>query len=331
MELHAQVISYEEYHPFGTTAYQAKNSDIKSAAKRYRYTGMERDEETGLEYHSARYYLPWLGRWMSADPIPLEDGINVYSYSRLNPIKLIDQNGKQSTVTVSDPQFNLQLPWRFRASVTEDRTRLDFFGRAEILRNEHILADRLPRISSNTGSLFLNSASISLSHHNYSLRLEASFSMTESFLEPKSWPTDLNTAISINPVFAQREGQYRFFDVNARASTTFLSVNVNARVQARTAPTVGNLLGAGVNLVTNLSQWSESLKNFATGTLGANISFNASLRFLGVPIAYALGNTNIFNRTNIHAFGLTLAPAGTLFFLSFRTAYWSDDLQRLGK
>ena len=65
----AQVISYEEYHPYGTTAYQAKNSAIKSAAKRYRYTGMERDEESGLEYHSARYYLPWLGRWLSCDPL----------------------------------------------------------------------------------------------------------------------------------------------------------------------------------------------------------------------------------------------------------------------
>ena len=65
----ARIISYEEYHPYGTTAYQAKNRAIKSAAKRYRYTGMERDEETGLEYHSARYYLPWLGRWLSCDPL----------------------------------------------------------------------------------------------------------------------------------------------------------------------------------------------------------------------------------------------------------------------
>ena len=65
----AQVISYEEFHPYGTTAYQAKNSKIKSAAKRYRYTGMERDEESGLEYHSARYYVPWLGRWLSCDPL----------------------------------------------------------------------------------------------------------------------------------------------------------------------------------------------------------------------------------------------------------------------
>ena len=93
----AQVISYEEYHPFGTTAYQAKNAAIKAAAKRYRYTGMERDEETGLEYHSARYYLPWLGRWCSADPIGIGDGVNVYSYGKNNPVGLTDGSGTQAT------------------------------------------------------------------------------------------------------------------------------------------------------------------------------------------------------------------------------------------
>jgi len=88
------IISYEEYHPFGTTAYQAINASIKAAAKRYRYTGMERDEETGLEYHSARYYLPWLGRWISSDPIGIGDGVNGYIYVKNNPISNADTNGK---------------------------------------------------------------------------------------------------------------------------------------------------------------------------------------------------------------------------------------------
>lgn len=84
----ADVISYEEYHPYGTTAYQAKNAAIKAVAKRYRYTGMERDEETGLEYHSARYYLPWLGRWLSADPIGI-GGINFYQYAKDTPVNFL--------------------------------------------------------------------------------------------------------------------------------------------------------------------------------------------------------------------------------------------------
>ncbi len=89
----AEVISYEEYHPYGTTAYQAKNTAIKAAAKRYRYTGMERDEETGLAYHSARYYLPWLGRWLSSDPLELIDGPNLYRYSKNNPVMYNDPAG----------------------------------------------------------------------------------------------------------------------------------------------------------------------------------------------------------------------------------------------
>ncbi len=89
----AALISYEEYHPYGTTAYQARNAGIKAAAKRYRYTGMERDEETGLEYHGARYYLPWLGRWGSADPIGIGDGGNVYSYVNNRFLSFKDMNG----------------------------------------------------------------------------------------------------------------------------------------------------------------------------------------------------------------------------------------------
>ena len=38
-------------HPYGTTSYQAVRSAAEVSLKRYRYTGKERDEETGLYYH----------------------------------------------------------------------------------------------------------------------------------------------------------------------------------------------------------------------------------------------------------------------------------------
>jgi RHS repeat-associated protein len=75
----AQVISYEEYYPYGSTAYQAVRSQTEMP-KRYRYTGKERDEESGLYYHGARYYAPWLGRWVSYDPLGIKAGFNFYSY-----------------------------------------------------------------------------------------------------------------------------------------------------------------------------------------------------------------------------------------------------------
>ncbi len=89
----AEIISYEEYHPYGTTAYQANYKEIKTSAKRYRYTGMERDEETGLSYHSARYYIAWLGRWLSCDPIGIDGGINLYCYCNCAPNMYSDTSG----------------------------------------------------------------------------------------------------------------------------------------------------------------------------------------------------------------------------------------------
>lgn len=96
------VITYEEYHPFGTTAYQLKNPSINALAKRYRYTGMERDDETGLNYHNARYYIPWLCRWLNPDPIGIGDGVNVFAYCRNNSMTYRDTQGTQITVEAAN-------------------------------------------------------------------------------------------------------------------------------------------------------------------------------------------------------------------------------------
>jgi RHS repeat-associated protein len=106
----AQVVSYEEYHPYGTTAFQAKNAGIKAAAKRYRYTGMERDEESGLEYHLARYYLPWLGRWITIDQGGFVDGTNLYQYVRNNPMHFIDLDGHETKQQQWEKEFRRDYP-----------------------------------------------------------------------------------------------------------------------------------------------------------------------------------------------------------------------------
>ena len=88
----AQIISYEEYAPYGSSTYQAVRSQTETP-KRYRYTGKERDEESGLYYHGARYYAPWLGRWTSADPKSPQIEVNAYDYCRDRPNMTSDGGG----------------------------------------------------------------------------------------------------------------------------------------------------------------------------------------------------------------------------------------------
>ena len=93
LDQRAQVISYEEYYPYGSTSYQAVRSRTETP-KRYRFTGKERDTETGLHYHGARYYAPWLARWTSCDQATvLTDGTNLYVYVRDNPVLYTDPRG----------------------------------------------------------------------------------------------------------------------------------------------------------------------------------------------------------------------------------------------
>ncbi|HEN3606840.1 TPA: hypothetical protein U5E23_004190, partial [Yersinia enterocolitica] len=82
----------EEYYPFGGTALFASRNTLEAKYKTVRYSGKERDA-SGLYYYGFRYYLPWLGRWLSADPAGTIDGLNLYRMVRNNPISLMDEDG----------------------------------------------------------------------------------------------------------------------------------------------------------------------------------------------------------------------------------------------
>jgi RHS repeat-associated protein len=90
----AAVIGYEEYFPFGGTAVQTASAAVRAAAKRYRYSARERDEdETGLYAYAERYYAPWLGRWVSSDTVFKPIRANGYAFVRNNPVTFFDGDG----------------------------------------------------------------------------------------------------------------------------------------------------------------------------------------------------------------------------------------------
>ncbi len=74
----AQTLSYEYYYPYGGTAIIAGKDKTQVQQKRYRYTGKERDDSSGLYYYGARYLAPWLTRWVSPDAAEAIDGLNLY-------------------------------------------------------------------------------------------------------------------------------------------------------------------------------------------------------------------------------------------------------------
>ncbi|KAK1749854.1 virulence plasmid 65kDa B protein-domain-containing protein [Echria macrotheca] len=93
-DANGRILSYEEYAPYGSTTYAAADAALRGVPKRYRFTGQERDEESGLEYHGMRFYAPWLARWTGPDPGGAgADTLNVYEYCRSNPVVLLDPGG----------------------------------------------------------------------------------------------------------------------------------------------------------------------------------------------------------------------------------------------
>jgi RHS repeat-associated protein len=88
-----------DYYPWGGEL-QFTNNDTDH----YKFTGKERDTETGLDYFGARYYSNGLGRWVSADwsatpvPVPYADfddpqSLNLYGYVRGVPTLKADLDG----------------------------------------------------------------------------------------------------------------------------------------------------------------------------------------------------------------------------------------------
>jgi RHS repeat-associated protein len=111
------VVTYEEYHPYGTTSYSAARSVAEGSLKRYRYSGKERDEETGLYYYGARYYAPWLGRWTAPDPAETAEGPNPFVYVANNPVIFIDPSGGQKRQLTEDQLRRLREQDRRVASM----------------------------------------------------------------------------------------------------------------------------------------------------------------------------------------------------------------------
>jgi RHS repeat-associated protein len=113
----ADVRSYYHFDPLGSvravvsnTGAMVESSDfdpwglampgralVNATPVKERFSGKERDSETGLDYFGARYYMPALGRWAAVDPSA--DAMlewSPYNYVYDNAVGQVDPDGRQA-------------------------------------------------------------------------------------------------------------------------------------------------------------------------------------------------------------------------------------------
>jgi RHS repeat-associated protein len=90
------VLSRHDYYPYG------KEITAWTDGETHKFTGKERDTESGLDYFGARFYASSAARFASVDPVALSpqkmidpQQFNMYSYARGNPLRFIDPDGEE--------------------------------------------------------------------------------------------------------------------------------------------------------------------------------------------------------------------------------------------
>ena len=86
-------MQYIHYMPYGELW---KNQQRTPYNERFKFTGKERDEESGYDFFGARYYTSAASIWLSPDPLSDKyPQISSYAYCAWNPLKYVDPDGRE--------------------------------------------------------------------------------------------------------------------------------------------------------------------------------------------------------------------------------------------
>ncbi|MDE1464978.1 RHS repeat-associated core domain-containing protein [Spartinivicinus poritis] len=85
---HGELVWSGRYKAYGALALKEE----ALVENNLRFQGQYHDEETGLHYNRHRYYNPYIGQFITQDPIGLLGGINNYQYAP-NPVNGVDPLG----------------------------------------------------------------------------------------------------------------------------------------------------------------------------------------------------------------------------------------------
>jgi RHS repeat-associated protein len=155
------ILERHDYLPFGEecTSGCESNPGLNAGGPR-KFTGKERDKETGFDYFGARYYGSKVARFTTVDPVyTWRENIldpqrwNRYAYVRNNPLRYVDPDGRELRTTAQE---------------TINAIAGDAAGRVTI-RNGVVDTSGLTAadLSGNEGALLLNQLATSQSVYSY--------------------------------------------------------------------------------------------------------------------------------------------------------------------
>jgi RHS repeat-associated protein len=95
------LVERHDYLPFGEECTTGPCATNPPGTNTFKFTGKERDQESGLDYFGARYYGSRLARFTSVDPVyTWNDNLvdpqrwNRYAHGRNNPLRYVDPDGR---------------------------------------------------------------------------------------------------------------------------------------------------------------------------------------------------------------------------------------------
>lgn len=122
-----ELVERRSYLAYGATESDYRPDRWKGFREDYGFTGKEEDIEIGLQYFGKRFLCPYLGRWVSTDPLavhsPGKGDLNLYAYVNGAVLKNVDPVGLYAQISRVGNTVTINIPVVFKndSSLNEEQ------------------------------------------------------------------------------------------------------------------------------------------------------------------------------------------------------------------